>query len=78
VEAACLITARALMLLPLGAVRRTVRRYDRGLRTRLAGKRAILIVTAGGGTAYQADRINEAGFKDTSDALRDRMRTLFT
>lgn len=86
-------------------------RYGEG---RLAGKRAMLIVTAGGWethygrrgvngpiddllfpinhgvlfypgydvlppfVTYRADRMDEAGFKDTSDALRDRMRTLFT
>jgi len=86
-------------------------RYGEG---RLAGKQAMLIVTAGGWephygprgvngpiddllfpinhgvlfypgydvlppfVTYQADRMDEAGFKDTSDALRDRMRTLFT
>lgn len=86
-------------------------RYGEG---RLAGKRAMLIVTAGGWethygqrgvngpiddllfpinhgvlfypgydvlppfVSYRADRMDDAGFKDTSDALRDRMRTLFT
>jgi NAD(P)H dehydrogenase (quinone) len=86
-------------------------RYGEG---RLAGKRAMLIVPAGGWethygprgingpiddllfpinhgvlfypgydvlppfVTYRADRMDDAGFKDTSDALRDRMRALFT
>lgn len=86
-------------------------RYGEG---RLAGKRAMLIVTAGGWephygprgingpiedllfpinhgvlfypgydvlppfVTYQADRMDDAGFEATADALRDRMRALFT
>jgi NAD(P)H dehydrogenase (quinone) len=86
-------------------------RYGEG---RLAGKRAMLIVTAGGWEAhygprgingpiddllfpinhgmlfypgydvlppfisYRADRMDDAGFEDTSAALRQRMRGLFT
>lgn len=86
-------------------------RYGEG---RMAGKRAMLIVTAGGWkphygprgingpiddllfpinhgvlfypgydvlppfVVYQADRVDDGGFRTTSDVLRDRVRALFT